>query len=237
MKGAESVFESNYNVSKEGVTYSCKRKILVTGPNASGTSFVALLLARLGHDSGFDDKYFAETVEGEKGKGVEFLTYRPTLRKHRRHWNQKRMDISPRLIKKPINPRWEDQENLENPRISNVITFVDRFGWEVDHIILTIRDLDSWKKASVRHDTLHRPEVRPKFQDKHNPEQWMGYGWTKTYTQILERGYPHSVLLFPKCIDNAEYCFEALKPVVIVHKEKFMEIHSQIADPSRVHVR
>jgi hypothetical protein len=224
-----------YLISAEGVTYKSKEKVLVTGPNSSGTSFVTLLLANMGLDSGFDSEYVKERMENGIGKGMEFLTYRPTLRDHRRRWNNKRIDVSPELIKKPLNPNWGDDG--KTPQVSSVINFVDRFNWDVKHIIMTIRDPKAWIAATQRHDMKLRGELRYKFKDEQKPEQWMGYAWALTYQTILDREYPHSVLLFPKCVDDAEYCYRELRSVVGDRKEEFMRAHKDLANPDMVHVR
>lgn len=223
--------------------YEHRKKILVTGPQAGGTTLAVQLLHKSGLDCGFPDEYFSQAQMKEKGKGLEYLTDRGMRRELRRHRHQKNVDISPRVVKKPFKPKYEKDDAGEIVEPLNILIdaqtifdYSDYLGWEVDHVLVTTRVWKDWLEAAHRHDVTHKGGLTRKFTEERDAQRWYSYGFLKTLQECHDRGISHSVLLFPKFARDFDYCWANMSNVPNLNKTTFERVWHSVVDEKRIHV-
>jgi hypothetical protein len=216
--------------------FAHRRKVLVTGPPSSGTTAMTLLLHALGIDGGFNADELSSKQIAVKGKGLEYIT--GTTRRQLRQDRNSGQDNSPRLIKKPIVPVHEN--NASNGAIlggaTTVLDRVQNFGWEIEHVVVTVRKFEDFLEAARLHDTHTRSRVRLKFADTRETERWVGYGFYRTIQQLEADETPYSVVEYPKFSANARYCFDKLQPMLTCSFEEFERVHFELMSPDKAHV-
>lgn len=216
--------------------YKHQQKIMITGSPGSGTSFLCKLLHYCGLNSGYDEEEFGKEAMVERGKGAEYLTDKKKLRELR--LNRKNgYDNSPFLIKKPFMPNWVDDGVLGNPESKTVFEFAREYGWEIDYLIVSIRDFDNSLVANRRHDQLTRGKIRDKFEDDLKTKLWTYDGLVRTMSQAASENIPYSLISFPRLIDDMGYAYSKLKPVLTTSVWEFERKHKMFANPDMVHVR
>lgn len=214
-----------------------RKKILIAGPTGTGTTFLLGLLHNLGFNTGFDDETVAKILSG-RGKGLEFTRGNPT----RKPWLtalQKGLDISPHVIKQPIQDYGDDGGTGV---ICDIIDTIEECDWQVQHIFLTVRKLTSIVESVERRmKTGDMVMFKVKGNEaKRQRELLAAEGFYKMMCKLAVREYPFTLVEFPSTVDNPNYCYEKLSAVLdpASHsKEFFKTIHSQTANSSMVHVR
>lgn len=157
-------------------------KILITGNPSSGTTFTVGLLTLLGYDTGY-----SELEVRDNFAGLEIMAGDRSKRKYRRmKWNEKGIDISPKVIKHPFNLE-------EAPRL---IKWADQLGWKVDRVILLFRAID---------EIL---EKRPRFNVERHDRQLSQF-----LLEAAKCEWPVNLLAYPRIILDVDYCYRAFKPL------------------------
>lgn len=216
--------------------YANKSKILIAGPTGTGTTFLLGLLHRLGLQTGFDDEAVTKTVSG-RGKGLEYVRGNPT----RKPWLAERkrgVDISPRVIKQPIQDYGDDGGT---GIVCDVLDIVDENGWDVEHLFLTVRNLTSIVE-SIERRMKTGDSVMFKVQGdeaKRQRELLAAEGFYKLACKLALRDLPYTLIEFPQSVEDPEYCFRRIHAALgkKFGKKAFMEAHAATARRNMVHVK
>jgi len=217
--------------------YAARNKILIAGPTGTGTTFLIGLLHRLGFDTGFDDDLVTKIVSG-RGKGLEYIRGKST----RNPWlneKKKNRDISPQVIKQPIQDHGDDGGT---GIICDILDIVDENDWTVRHLFVTVRNLTSVVESIARRaKTGDYVMYKVKGDEaKRQRELLAAEGFYKLACKLAVREHPYTLIEFPKSVEDTEYCFRKLKPVLnpILHPSMtFMVAHAATARQDMVHVK
>jgi len=215
--------------------YHSQGKILIAGPTGTGTTFLLGLLHRLGFDTGFDDETVTKVVTG-RGKGLEYTRGKAT----RKPWLAARdqgKDISPQVIKQPIQDYGDDGGTGVT---GDVLDTVNENGWVVQHLLLTVRNLTSVVESVERRmKTGDMVMFKVKGDEaKRQRELLAAEGFYKLACKLAAHEYPYTLIEFPRSVEDPEYCFRKLKPVLnSIAYPDFMEIHAETARKDMVHVK
>jgi hypothetical protein len=216
--------------------YEHKSKVFITGSNASGTSFMCLLLHYLGLDCGYGEEEFNKEMMKDRGKGVEYLTDKYILREL--HSSRERgYDISPLLIKKPFMPNWDEDKQLKDPESKTVFDFAREYNWDIKYIVITIRKFDNFLKAIRRSEILTRHEIRDKFKDDVTTSRWVQNGLYRVVEEIASKDIPFSLVSFPKLTEDPDYLYSKIEPIIDKSYEDFLPIYNKLVRPELVHVK
>lgn len=215
--------------------YKYRNKVLIAGPTGTGTTFLAGLLHHLGFDTGFDAETVRRVISG-RGKGLEFTRGNPT----RKPWLEKRsqgFDISPEVIKQPIQDYGDDGGT---GAVGDVLDTVDENGWVITHLFVTVRSLKAIVESVERRmKTGDMVMFKVKGDEaKRQRELLAAEGFYKMACKLAVRDVPYTLVEFPTSVEDPEYCFQRLKPVLGDRsKETFMEAHAEIARRDMVHIK
>lgn len=214
--------------------YAGQRKILIAGPTGTGTTFLIGLLHRLGFETGFGDAEVNEVLSG-RGKGLEYTRSART----RKPWLaslKNGVDISPQTIKQPIQDYGDDGGT---GIIGDVLDTIDECGWEVQHLFITVRKLSSIVD-SIERRMKTGDMVTCKVSgddDKRQRELLAAEGFYKMFCKLAVREHPFTLVEFPRSVEDPEYCFARLQPVLNVGFEEFKPVHAATAQKNMVHVK
>lgn len=215
--------------------YRHRSKILIAGPTGTGTTFLAGLLHHLGFDTGFDTETVRKVSSG-RGKGLEFTRGNPT----RKPWLESRaqgFDISPKVIKQPIQDYGDDGGTGV---IGDVLDTADENGWAITHLFVTVRNLNSMiESVERRMKTGDMVMFKVKGDEaKRQRELLAAEGFYKMACKLAVRDIPYTLIEFPTSVEDPEYCFRRLKPILYDHSKKtFMEAHAEVARKDMVHIK
>jgi len=217
--------------------YLSRNKILIAGPTGTGTTFLIGLLHRLGFDTGFDDEQVTKVLTG-RGKGLEYTRNN----KWRKPWLAARetgQDISPHVIKQPIQDYGDDGGTGV---ICDVLDIADENEWTVQHLFVTVRQLSSVVESVQRRMKTGDSVMFKVSGDEalRQRELLAAEGFYKMSCKLATREHPYTLIKFPESVDDPEYCFRKLRPILnpILHtREDFMKIHAEVARKDMVHIR
>lgn len=194
-------------------------KIIITGPGRAGSSFLVRLLTHLGEDTGWtpeEDGYNDEWRAGCEQKVIVSLL--------EGEGTPERLAEAPRVLKSP------DWSFLLKPVIQE--------GWiEVDHVFIPFRDLT--KSAQSRLDVgLHWmcDAVEGVSYDDlvGHQENIHGLALGKAMDAVWTCGLPHTVMFFPRLVQDADYCYNGLSRGLELERGEFDEAFSELARPTQV---
>lgn len=216
--------------------YLCQNKMLITGPAASGTTYLIRLFNELGFDTGFNFEKLSEA--GSLIKGLEYTRSPHTRKRFQRFRKKDNLDVSPRVIKIPIVRRKifkeTQSDGIEKVLYDghNTIKEALDFGWQIDHVFITIRDPYNSSKGQSR-------QKRGKSKETFIINKlWKGSGLYDVLCAALENEIPYHILLFPKTVENPKYLFKELKFILgEMTYERFLECFNKIADINKVHFK
>ena len=221
--------------------YKSKTKILIAGPTGTGTTFLLGLLHQLGFDTGFSDDVVTNVITG-RGKGLEYIRGNPT----RKPWlaaKEEGKDISPLVIKHPIQDYGDDGGTGV---IGDVLDVVDENGWGVKHLFVTVRNLTSVVESVERRMKVGDMVMFKVRGDeaKRQRELLSAEGFYNMACKLATREHPYTLIEFPKSVDDPEYCYNRLKPLLFPRKgecrvdiESFKTVHAEVAQKDMVHIR
>ena len=217
--------------------YKSRRKILISGPTGTGTTFLIGLLHRLEFDTGFDDEQVTKVMTG-RGKGLEY-TRNNVWRKPWLAAKETGQDISPHVIKHPIQDYGDDGGTGV---VCDVLDIVDENEWIVQHLFVTVRQLSSVVESVQRRMKTGDPVIFKVKGDetKRQRELLAAEGFYKMACKLSISEHPFTLIEFPKSVDDPEYCLRKLDPVLnpILHtREIFMKTHAEVARKDMVHIR
>lgn len=190
-------------------------KILITGPGRSGTTFLVMLLTRLGFDTGYEpgeEAYYPNIRAGcEKVVELDSLTADEA---------RQALAEAPRVLK---SPEWGIQlKDLLRQRII-----------QVDHVILPVRDLDIAAKSrlAVDLDWLLEPTQGDKQEYQANVHA-LALG--RAIEACLLYNVPCTTMKFPLLVQDEEYCYQKLNGVESIDREEFRVMFQELARPEQI---
>jgi hypothetical protein len=198
------------------------KKIIITGPGRSGTTFLVQLLTKLGLETGF--KSVKEGVFLECNAGMEHKMEDPS---------------APYIVKDPY--LCDKLEEL-----------METGNYTIDHCIVPLRDFDAavnsrYAVARKAKNNLIKYIISG-YRYKRVPGGfWHADSLSEQRTVLAQKTYklfyilakyniPHTLLHFPRIVKDAEYLFEKLHTIfnTLDYKE-FKTIFTQVAQPDLVH--
>lgn len=127
----------------------------------------------------------------------------------------------------------------------NLNSWVDRCGWDVDHVFLLVRPLENAVARRRIVGGMTRKSLIPPMngEDYNSLSQEQLDEATRTTLratvgaaihELIERDYPFTVVNFPRFTTDSDYCFRCLSGV-FDDTERFQAVWDAIMDPYFVH--
>ena len=177
-------------------------KILITGNGVGGTTWLWWLFHELGYTT--------------SPKGIDAHTYELLRNKN----------LVKRITKGEL--EWPQVIKHLGGFLKNMNLHVDTHDWEVRHVFMILRKLDSAIASRRRRPSKIKPASMGVSREEFGKMTWdqreekmkerLIDGVGSGVFQAIERDYPFTVLRFPRAAIDAEYCYEKLKPVLEVNE-------------------
>lgn len=138
-------------------------------------------------------------------------------------------DNSPRIIKHPF----DERRGL-------ITTIIKEMQWEIDHILLTKREMEPLIRSTIARWLIkQRVVTEERTQKQVNKRKILfPYLLDRVKKEIEENNYPYSIVEFPKLIEDPNYCYNKMIPFLTgVKEERFIEVHTKFANPNFIHFR
>lgn len=203
-------------------------KIIITGSGRAGSTFLVQLMTRLGFDTGLEP--YKEVYDDDVRAGCEWapvgITEETSIEELRSIYMG-----GPRIQKAPA---WAF--SLKTALYNKVI--------DIDHIILPIRDIDASAKSrlDVGLDWLMDDDLvgEQRLKAQANVHA-MAIGRTIEAAILFQ--IPLTIFIFPKFVQDKQYCFKQLKKVFpelqqLYHyngqHDQFGKIYDELANPEMI---
>jgi len=185
-----------------------KGKIIITGTGRAGTSFLVVLLTRLGFDTGY--KPFIEDFNEKIRAGCEYKIFSPNKKRQ-----QNLLNKAPRILKHP-----KFSYKLE-PMLKRKLI-------KVDYIIVPIRNI---KDAAT---SRKKAGLNWKIKGLESQEQVLAWALGKITETAVKYNIPITYLKYPKLIQDPDYCYEKLSNVFKINRKKFDEVYTSLSGAKNV---
>lgn len=180
-------------------------KILITGNGVGGTTWLWWLFHELG---------FTTSPEGVDAHTYELLRNKGLVK---------------RITKGEL--EWPQVIKHLGGFLMNMNIHVDTHEWEVQHVFMILRKLDSAIASRRRRPSKIKPASMGVSKEEFDKMTWdqreekmkarLVDGVGSGVFQVIERDYPFTVLRFPRAAIDVEYCYQKLSPVIMRDFEKF----------------
>ncbi len=187
-----------------------EHKLIITGTGRAGTTFLVRLLTALGQPTGYDRLNWRSDYFPHCAAGLERKLTDPQ---------------SPYIVKDP-----ELCVTLEGILAERQI--------DIDHAIIPIRDLEAAALSRVRigGSSGAVPGGIVGTNDPAQQKAVLADRFHRLMQTLVLHDIPHTFLLFPRFVQDADYAFAKLHPIFPkVARDRFDEAFRAIADPSLVH--
>lgn len=185
-----------------------KGKIIITGTGRAGTSFLVVLLTRLGLDTGY--KPYIEDFNESIRAGCEYKLFSNNNKQQ-----QKLLKNTPRILKHP-----KFSHKLEGLLEKKLI--------KVDHLIIPVRNIKEAAKSRLK------AKRKWKIKGINSQEQVLAWALGKITETAIRHDIPVTFIKYPKLIQDPDYCFEKLNPVFKLNKKKFTKIYPKLAGAKEI---
>jgi len=185
-----------------------KGKIIITGTGRAGTSFLVVLLTRLGLDTGYKPyiEDFNETIRA----GCEYKLFSNDSKRQ-----QKLLKNTPRILKHP-----KFSHKLEKLLEKKLI--------KVDHLIVPVRNIKHAAKSRIK---VHR---RWKIKGISSQEQVLAWALGKITATAINHNLPVTFIKYPQLVQDPSYCFKKLSPIFKLNKKKFLRVYTELAGANKI---
>lgn len=187
-----------------------QHKLIITGTGRAGTTFLVRLLTALGQDTGYDDRNWRDDYYPHCGAGLEHNITDPH---------------SPYIVKDP-----------------DLCVTLDAILHEgqvvVDHAIVPLRDLESAAMSRTRIGGADHavPGGLVGTDDPARQQAVLAERFHTLVQTLVEHEIPHTFLLFPRFVRDADYAFDKLREALPeLDRAQFRVAFARIADPTLVH--
>jgi hypothetical protein len=193
-------------------------KIIITGAGRSGTSFLILLLTRLGFDTGY--KAYQEPYGKSIRAGCEWEI-------------EAAYGEAPEIIKAAIE---KAPEVLKSPEWGLVMKEFCRRGlMEVDHCFIPVRDLDVAAKsridAGLFWQVCETDDYNYLVMDQASVHA-LALG--RAVEACLMCEIPYTIMLFPRLVRDMEYCWEKMSEGLRMDRKEFERLYGELANPGQI---
>lgn len=185
-------------------------KVIITGTGRAGTTFLVRLLTELGLDTGYTNQNWSRDYFPHCEAGLEHDLARPNL---------------PYIIK---NPALCDQ--LESILAAGTVT--------IDHAYIPIRELEAAAASRVRVGGANGnvPGGLLKTSDPSGQKAALAEMFHRLVLTLVAREIPHTFLLFPRFVCDADYAYSKLQFLVReIPLDDFRRTFARVADPALIH--
>lgn len=185
-------------------------KIIITGTGRAGTTFLVRLLTELGLDTGYTSSSWRGDFHTHCMAGLEHNIFDPE---------------APYVVK--------------NPALCTELEAVLSSGEiVVDYALIPIRELSAAARSRIRVGGANGSVPGGLWMtDKPDDQQAaLAAAFHQLVHTLTAYEVPHAFLDFPRFVQDSDYAFAKLKPVLgEIGRERFGEVFARIADPSLVH--
>jgi len=206
--------------------YTHKNKLIITGLPRTGTTFMMAVLTELGLNTFYTTEKSRNAMANNYG-AMEYL--RDYRRRHNRGLRQG-VDASPRIIKHP-----------SSQIIDRILPRARKYGWEIDHVLISYRAFEPLIKSAIKRWQEKRQVITGEKieREKDKVEVLFPFTLGSIVEDVLTHHYSYSFIEFPKLIEDVEYCYRAMDPIIDagIHFKQFAEVHEKLADPKKVHFK
>ncbi|MBU1071307.1 hypothetical protein KKG65_02740 [Patescibacteria group bacterium] len=185
-----------------------KGKIIITGTGRAGTSFLVVLLTRLGLDTGY--KPYIEDFNEKIRAGCEYKLFSTYPQRQ-----QKLLKNTPRILKHP-----KFSHKLAGLIKNNMI--------KVDHIIVPVRNIKDAAKSRIK------AKRRWKIKGLGSQEQVLAWALGKITETACQYNIPITYIKYPKLVQDPEYCFNKLSTIFKLNKKKFTKVYHELAGAKKI---
>ncbi|HVS51173.1 MAG TPA: hypothetical protein VHD62_02365 [Opitutaceae bacterium] len=187
-----------------------QHKLIITGTGRAGTTFLVRLLTELDQPTGYDRENWRRDYFAHCAAGLEHDLADPA---------------SPYIVK--------------NPELCVTLPAILESGRVViDHAIIPVRDLDAAAASRVRVSGT-AANIPGGLLGTHSPAEQknvLAGRFHRLVETLLQHDIPHTFLLFPRFVRDADYAFAKLGPLLRgVDRASFDDAFRRIADPEMVH--
>ena len=117
---------------------------------------------------------------------------------------------------------------VKDPRFRYTLEAWLRAGADIDHVLVSLRDLDAAMKSKVAagyEEEGSSSELR----------NWLVYGSGLLFDAILTHNVPYNLVRFPDFLKQPDALYEAMRFPGPVERPAFLEAFERIARPDMVH--
>ena len=189
--------------------------VFITGPTRSGTTFVLALVHHMGFYTGYVDSEVAYVQSKAVAAGLEYLI------------DRRARGAYPYVIKHPAS--WVGGHS--------VFKTIDDRELEIQHMIVTQREFEPLVKSNVKFVSSMRSRAREdrSVQIEAEVRKVLPIVMKELFDTIAERNIDHTVIEFPRMVQDREYLFDKIKLRPKVTREKFDTAFYIMADTNKVH--
>lgn len=187
---------------------SYKGKVIITGPGRAGTTFLVMLLTRMGLDTGF--KPYKETFILELRAGCE----KSTIFDEDFKASKRRMDRSPEILKAPNYSFF-----IKNYVQSGLV--------RVRHVIIPVRDLTESAKSRLSVNLRWCIEDHEGVEEQ---EKVVAEALGRAVEACVVCKIPCTILRFPDLVNNVEYLYSQLSPIFKIGRARFMKVFNELQE-------
>jgi len=195
------------------------RKVIITGPGRSGTTFLVQLLTRLGLDTGFTP--YQEPVQAEWRAGCEHVVEGPFQPPFTELTGV--LAAAPYILK---SPEWA----------LSLKAFVQHGLMEVDHVLIPVRDLDvaarSRLDVGLGWQVCETDDYEYQVMDQASVHA-LALG--RALEACLICDLPYTLLTFPRLVTDWTYCYERVtRAFPNLERLEFKHRWSHLAKPEQI---
>jgi hypothetical protein len=186
------------------------RKVIITGTGRAGTTFLVRLLTELGFDTGYTSRNWTRSYFAHCEAGLEHDLAKPG---------------TPYIVKNPALC-----ETLEPILAEGLIT--------IDHAYIPIRELEAAALSRIRIGGANQsvPGGLLKTADPGQQKTVLAEMFHQLMYTLVARDIPHTFLLFPRFVRDADYAYAKLHFLVgQISPEIFREAFARVANPALIH--
>lgn len=180
------------------------RVVLIAGPGRSGTTFLWQILRNLGYDV------------GGKHQHAEFF-------RHRRGAILRGEVPVPYIVKGT------------GGMCVNLDERIQTFNLDVEHVIVALRNLDSMIRSQIkmkRNKSIYKGLNDELLYERLKEELPRTIG--KLFLHLTNFDIPFTIIKFPLSAQDADYCFDRLRGIFDLDRDKFIEAWEETVIPEKI---
>jgi len=185
-----------------------KGKIIITGTGRAGTSFLVVLLTRLGLDTGY--KPYIEDFNESIRAGCEYKLFSKDYKRQ-----QKLLKNTPRILKHP-----KFSYKLEGLLKRKLI--------KVDHLIVPVRNLKDASNSRIKAGRRWR------IKGLKSQEQVLAWALGKITETAIEYNIPILYIKYPMLVQDQDYCFNMLSKIFKLNKKRFNKVFTELEGAKKI---